>query len=183
VLSNNECRARCAADSSCNFYLWRYDTDAVLSAQYTCAGFSTCPSTTAFADGDGGNIYQSGVCTTDKATYCGTSPPSPSQKTDEMKKNIDAAQAAADNLNNNDGKLVGSTAEATQQRVQLIKEIGTLVSTRGATASDLATVSAEEKQQVIGAAVDALSSVVANASELDGPRGGSEIAQVRVLVM
>ena len=58
VLNNSQCRARCTADSTCSFYLWRYDTDAALSARYTCAGFSTCPSTYPFADGDGGNIYQ-----------------------------------------------------------------------------------------------------------------------------
>ena len=64
VLSNSQCGARCAADSSCNFYLWRYDANAQANggnAKYTCAGFGVCSSTTPFSDGDGGNIYKHGV--------------------------------------------------------------------------------------------------------------------------
>ena len=74
VLSNSQCRARCAADSSCNFYLWRYDVSAQASVRYTCAGFGTCPSTYPFADGDGGNIYTKDCCKTCKGgKACGDS--------------------------------------------------------------------------------------------------------------
>ena len=73
VLSNNECRARCVADSSCNFYMWRYDTGASADARYTCAGFGTCASTARFDDGDGGNIYVVGAtaCASFTVTKCG----------------------------------------------------------------------------------------------------------------
>jgi hypothetical protein len=92
------------------------------------------------------------------------------------KKETGATQRAANELNKNSGNL--TTAEATEKRTQLIKDIGTLVSPSGGTAKSLATASAAEKKEVVAGIVGAFSSAVANASEIDGPSGGSQIVLV-----
>ena len=105
----------------------------------------------------------------------------PSQKAAVLKKDTGAAQAAANDLNKNNGTL--TTAEATKKRTEIIKDIGELVLSSGnggatGTSNDLAGASQQEKQEVLGAIVGALSSAVANPSQLNGPSGGSEIARV-----
>ena len=61
---------------------------------------------------------------------------------------------------------------------QLIKDIDTLVSPWEGVAKSLATASAAKKKEAVAGIVDALSSAVANASNIDGPSGGSQIVLV-----
>jgi hypothetical protein len=100
----------------------------------------------------------------------------PSETAEKINKDTDATQAAANDLNKNSGNL--TSAEAIKKRTQLIKDIGTLVSSPGITGTDLATANAEEKQGVIAGIVGALSSAVANASQINGPSGGSDIINI-----
>ena len=100
----------------------------------------------------------------------------PSETAKKINKDMDATQAAANDLNKNSGNL--TSAEAIKKRTQLIKDIGTLVSSPGITGTDLATANAKEKQGVIAGIAGALSSAVANASQINGPSGGSEIIQI-----
>ena len=165
------CANKCAKSRTCLFFLIA-DEGYPATRNRSCIGCTVAPTNNfSFYRYNGSTTYQMGIPNT-----ASTTSPSPSSVPASLKKEMDAAQAAADNLNKNNGST--TTAEATLQRTQLINMIGTLVSASGATAGDLATASAEEKQQVIGVAVEALSSAVTNASQLGGPRGGSEIALV-----
>ena len=103
-------------------------------------------------------------------------------------------------MNINGGNL--THAEATELRTQVIKNIGNIIAQTsellklatavsgngdrgggggggsGGGGNDLAAANQEQKQAVIGSMVGALSSAVQNASQINGPQGGSEIMEV-----
>jgi len=56
--SKAACEEWCDGDATCNFYLYRHDPNSNPNSKYFCQKFSSCDSTHAFGDGDGGSIYK-----------------------------------------------------------------------------------------------------------------------------
>jgi len=54
--SQATCEALCDSASTCKFYLWRHDPNAM--SKYVCATFTACDDMRPFTDGDGGNIWR-----------------------------------------------------------------------------------------------------------------------------
>merc|ERR1712032_1129996 len=79
--SQGACQEWCVGDTTCNYYLYRYDPKK--NPNYICQRFTSCDSTHSFTQGDGGHIYGKpwSIMATDAYCNKGELPPRSQGKT------------------------------------------------------------------------------------------------------
>merc|ERR1712032_212069 len=79
--SKGACQEWCVGDTTCNYYLYRYDPKK--NPNYICQRFTSCDSTHSFTQGDGGHIYGKpwSIMATDAYCNKGELPPRSQGKT------------------------------------------------------------------------------------------------------